>query len=192
MLCRCRSSRWSGAGVLELAQVRDQVAGGQVEHVLQAGEGQRVSVWKQKSRSQPFAECLAHGPFDRLDATAAPDGAGLRVRIQGTTLEGKEIRKTVLLPLGATGDGAQRIARAGLSTTALPDRIQVMAVGLKSPAAKAGFEQGFNVTGIEVERPRPAKEWLFVPALVLLAGIMWRQDRRRRPAAKARTQPAVS
>ena len=116
----------------------------------------------------------------------------MRVQIEGTTLEGKDVRKTVLLPLGAEGDGAQRIAKAGLSTTALPDRVQVMAVGLKSPAAKAGFEQGFNVTGIELERPRPAREWLFVPALLLLAGIMWRQDRRRRPAAKAQRQPAIS
>jgi TRAP transporter 4TM/12TM fusion protein len=125
-------------------------------------------------------------------ATAAPPDSGLRVRIEGTTLEGKDVHKTVLLPMGAEGDGAQRIARAGLTMMTLADRIQVMSVGLKSPAAKAGFEQGFNVTGIEVERSRVAKEWLFVPALLLLAGIMWRQDRRRRPAAKAQSQPAIS
>jgi hypothetical protein len=125
-------------------------------------------------------------------ATAAPSDAALRVRIQGTTLEGKDVSKTVLLPLGTQGDGSQRIARAGLSTTALPDRIQVMAVGLKSPAAKAGFEQGFNVTGIEIERPRPAREWLFIPALLLLAGIMLRQQRRRPRAAKAQSQPAIA
>jgi len=74
----------------------------------------------------------------------------------------------------------------------LPDRIQVMAVGLKSPAAKAGFEQGFNVTGIEVERSRMAKEWLFVPALLLLAAIMWLQQQRRRPSAKTQARHAIS
>jgi hypothetical protein len=125
-------------------------------------------------------------------ATAAPPAAGLRVRIEGTTLEGKDVQKTVLLPLGAEGDGAQRIARAGLTTMTLPDRIQVMAVGLKSPAAKAGFEQGFNVTGIEVERSRMAKEWLFVPALLLLAAIMWLQQQRRRPSAKTQARHAIS
>jgi hypothetical protein len=133
-------------------------------------------------------------PATRLTelATSARAGAGLRVQIEGTTVEGREVRKTVLLPLGSEGPGAQRIARAGLSTMALPDHVQVMAVGLKSPADKAGFEQGFNVTGIEVERERLAKEWLFIPALLLLAGIMWRQDRRRRPMAKVRRQPAIS
>jgi TRAP-type uncharacterized transport system fused permease subunit len=125
-------------------------------------------------------------------ATAAPPDSGLRVRIEGTTLEGKDVHKTVLLPLGAEGDGAQRIARAGLTTMTLPDRIQVMSVGLKSPAGKAGFEQGFNVTGIEVERSRVAKEWLFVPALLLLAVIMWLQQQRRHPAAKIRTRHAIS
>jgi hypothetical protein len=125
-------------------------------------------------------------------ATAAPPDSGLRVRIEGTTLEGKDVHKTVLLPLGAEGDGAQRIARAGLTTMTLADRIQVMSVGLKSPAAKAGFEQGFNVTGIEVERSRVAKEWLFVPALLLLAVIMWLQQQRRHPAAKIRTRHAIS
>jgi len=47
-------------------------------------------------------------------ATSAPKDASLRVRIEGTTLEGKEVRKTVLLPLGNDGDGAQRMAAAGL------------------------------------------------------------------------------
>lgn len=75
---------------------------------------------------------------------------------------------------------------------ALADRVQVMAVGLKSPAAKAGFEQGFNVTGIETERDRPAREWLCVPALLLLAGIMWLQQRRQPATRKSRAAAAVS
>jgi TRAP transporter 4TM/12TM fusion protein len=116
---------------------------------------------------------------------ALPSSAGLRVRIEGTTLEGKEVSKTVLLRLGEEGDGAKRIAASGLRVMSLPTGTQVMSVALNSPADKAGFEQGFMVTGIEVERPRPAKEWLFLPALALLALIMFVQRRR------AATTPAV-
>ena len=116
-------------------------------------------------------------------AAAAPADASLRVRIEGTTIEGKDVKKTVLLPLGAPGGGAQRMAKAGLGTMALPAGVQVMAVALNSPADKAGFEQGFTVTGIETERPRPDKEWLFVPALLLLGAIMLLQ--RLRTAADA-------
>jgi TRAP transporter 4TM/12TM fusion protein len=111
-------------------------------------------------------------------AAAAPPGAGLRVRIEGTTLEGKDVRKTVLLPLADGGSGLQRMAGAGLQVMASPAEIRVASVRLNSPADKAGFEQGFTVTGIETEVPRPAKEWLFVPALVLLGAVALLQRRR--------------
>jgi TRAP-type uncharacterized transport system fused permease subunit len=118
-------------------------------------------------------------------AAAPPTSAGLRVRIEGTTLEGKEVKKTVLLRLGAEGDGKQRIAASGLRVMALPGATTVTSVALNSPADKAGFEQGFTVTGIETERPRLAKEWLFVPALVVLGLVLLVQRRR------AATVPAV-
>src|SRR5206468_1394759 len=41
-------------------------------------------------------------------AESAPRNAGLRLRIEGTTLEGKEVKKTVLLPLGIEGLAPQR------------------------------------------------------------------------------------
>ncbi len=111
-------------------------------------------------------------------AAAAPAGAGLRVRVEGTTIEGKDVKKTVLLPLGAPGPGVQRIAAAGLRVMTQPAGTQVMSVALKSAADKAGFEQGFLVTGIETERPRIAKEWLFVPALLVLGAVALAQRRR--------------
>ncbi len=114
-------------------------------------------------------------------AAAAPPGTGLRVRIEGTTLEGKDVRKTVLLPLAGGGSGLQRMAGAGLQVMASPAEVRVASVKLNSPADKAGFEQGFVVTGIETEVSRPAKEWLFVPALVVL-GVVALLQRRRSPS----------
>ncbi len=111
-------------------------------------------------------------PGSELSARAEnPPPAGLRVRIEGTTLEGKDVKKTVLLPLGGEGSARQRMAKAGLTTMTTPAGTQVMAVALNSAADKAGFEQGFTITGIEVERDRVAKEWLFIPAL-LVAGLV--------------------
>ncbi|MEP6657093.1 MAG: TRAP transporter permease, partial [Betaproteobacteria bacterium] len=115
-------------------------------------------------------------------AADTPRDGGLRLRLEGTSMEGKEIHKTVLLPLDSEGTPAQRVAKSGLTTLVTPADIQVMSVALRSPAAKAGFEQGFRITGIEVERDRPAKEWLFIPALVVLALVMLLQRMRARPA----------
>ncbi|HKB55293.1 MAG TPA: DUF3394 domain-containing protein, partial [Ramlibacter sp.] len=123
-------------------------------------------------------------------AAAAPQGSGLRVRIAGTTIEGKDVKKTVLLPLGEPGSGLQRIRKAGMSVLVTPAGAQIMAVALNSRADKAGFEQGFNVIGIETERLRPAKEWLFVPALLVLGAILMLQRRRGRRAPSAADGPA--
>ena len=71
----------------------------------------------------------------------------------------------------------------------LPTGVQVMGVKLRSAADKAGFEQGLMVSGIETERPRTAKEWLYLPALLLMAGVMLLQ--RRRMGTRA-TRVAVS
>jgi hypothetical protein len=131
----------------------------------------------------PPYEVVPAARFTEL-AAAAPPSSALRVRIAGTTIEGKDVSKTVRLPLGDAGNAAQRIASAGLRTMVVPSGVQVMSVALKSAADKAGFEQGFMVTGIEVERPRPAKEWRFVPALALLGVVVALQRRRagRQPA----------
>jgi len=122
-------------------------------------------------------------------AATAPADAGLRLRIAGTTLEGKNVTKTVYLPLGKEGSAAQRIRASGLTTLVLPDGIQIAAVGLHSAADKAGFEQGFTITGIEIPAPRPAKEWFFIPALGLLAGVYLLQRRRPTTVAPALAAP---
>ena len=122
-------------------------------------------------------------------AGSAPSDAGLRLRIEGTTLEGREVKKTVLLPLGSEGTAAQRISRAGLTTMALPDGVQIAAVTKRSAADKAGLERDFVVTGIEIPAQRPAQEWLFLPALAVLGGIVLLQ--RRRAGAMDRTPAAA-
>jgi len=120
-------------------------------------------------------------------ATSAPEDGSLRLRIAGTSLEGKDVKKTVLLPLGAPGDGVQRMKRAGATFSLLGDRVDVLAVGLKSPAAKAGIEQGFSVTGIEIEADRPAKQWVYLPAalIVLLVVLLQRMRRNDLPSVRA-------
>jgi len=111
-------------------------------------------------------------------ASATAPGGGLRLRIEGTTIEGRELKKTVLLPLSDAGSAAQRISKAGVTIMSVPAGLQIAAVSLHSPAEKAGFEQGFMVTGIETELPRPAQEWMYIPALLLLGVVVLLQRRR--------------
>ncbi len=123
-------------------------------------------------------------------AQAAVGDAGIRVRIAGTSLEGKEVRKTVLLRIVPEGDGLQRIKASGLTLMKVPEGFEIMAVRLKSPADKVGFEQGFKVAGVEVLADRMAKEWLYIPALMVLGLVYGLQRRRPEPLRPAATVAA--
>jgi TRAP transporter 4TM/12TM fusion protein len=120
---------------------------------------------------------------------AAPADERKRVWVAGISLEGKDVRKGVLLPLGEPGPAAERLRRIGLTMMTLGDDVQVAAVKFGSTAEKLGLEQGFQVVSIEVPADRPDKEWMFVPALALL-GLVVLLQRRRGRAATAAPAPA--
>jgi TRAP transporter 4TM/12TM fusion protein len=134
---------------------------------------------------------MIHPPFDEIKGeqmsemiAQAPAGSSKRVWIEGLNLNGDEVRKGVLLPLGEAGDVKTRLGTSGLTVMADGDALMVAAVKFGSQAEKLGIEQSFRITSMEVAADRPAKEWLFVPALALLGAVVWLQ-RRRRPAPKA-------
>ena len=51
-----------------------------------------------------------------------------------------------------------------------------------SQAAKLGVEAGFRVIAVEVPGNRIAREWMFLPALMLIAWVLRRQRLRYGPA----------
>ena len=116
----------------------------------------------------------------------APKDAGLRIWIEGISLEGDEVNKGMLLPLGDVRDaegealGArERLAGAGLSVMTFGDEVRIAAVSFGSRAARLGAEQGFRIVAVEVPAgARPAKEWMYIPALSLLAAV-WLMQRAR-------------
>lgn len=136
---------------------------------------------------------MLYPPYDRIAPTelsriveAAPDEARLRLWMEGITLEGRELSKGLLLPLGPATrpDGTpisarERLSSAGLTIMTLGDQVQIGAVRFGSRAARLGAEQGFDITAIELPAEgRPAKEWMYIPALLLLA-LVWGIQRNR-------------
>ena len=135
-----------------------------------------------------------HPPFESRLATeihavaeALPPGAFLRLGLEGETVTGAPASRAVVLPLGEAGSAEERLARAGLELARLgrgPD-VRVVAVAFGSAAEKAGIRRGWRVASVSVAADRPAKEWMFAPALVLLAAVAAVQaGRRRRSAAR--------
>jgi hypothetical protein len=129
---------------------------------------------------------MLHPPFDEVRGEAmaqviaeAPPNTGKRVWIEGMNMDGKDIRKGVLLPLGAPGDARTRLGHAGLTVMNDGDSLMVMGVRFGSVGEKLGVEQGFRITSLEVPADRPRKEWFYIPALLLLALVVLLQRARR-------------
>ncbi len=139
---------------------------------------------------------LMYPPYDEIPPTEltrlveeAPRNGNLRVWVEGMNLEGQDISKGVLLPLGEKANARERLGAMGLTVMALGDQVQVAAVRFGSQAEKLGLEQGFAITTIEIPSgERPAKEWMYIPAFALLA-LVWAMQKprqRRREAERAR------
>jgi len=132
---------------------------------------------------------MLYPPYQELPASEltrlveeAPRNDNLRIWVEGISLEGEEVSKGMLLPLGDTAPSArERLGRVGLTLMSLGDEVQVAAVRFGSQSEKLGLEQGYKIARIEVPSvDRPSREWMFVPALTLLGFVWFAQARRAR------------
>jgi Domain of unknown function (DUF3394) len=118
----------------------------------------------------------------------APPNTSKRIWVESENLDGDVVRKGVLLPLGEAGEARERLSRVGVRITSFAGDVQVSQVQFGSAAAKLGLNQGQKIVGIELLADRPAKEWMFLPALALLLLIMAVQRARgRRDLARPAT-----
>ncbi|MDP1900078.1 MAG: TRAP transporter permease [Rubrivivax sp.] len=123
-------------------------------------------------------------------ARDAPDGGRLVMVIAGSTIEGKEIGKTVAVrladrPAQGAVDGRKRLAEAGLTLVTLGGQTQIAQVKFGSRAQKSGFEQGWNVQTLKVRTDRPNPHWFYLPALLLAALVWWNQGKRLARSGRA-------
>lgn len=131
-------------------------------------------------------------PFDELPPTElnrlveqAPPNGSLRIWVEGLSIEGNEISRGVLLPLGEPAASArERLTAAGVSVMDFAGQVQVSMVRFGSAAERLGLEQGLEISHIEVPAgERPSKDWMYLPALALLALVMALQRMRMRRSA---------
>lgn len=125
----------------------------------------------------PLIEAPASTIVER--AAETPQGGKLRLTIEGISIEGNDVRKTVLLSFNTPpGDGRERLKAEGLTVSIAGDTVEVAQVDFASQAERIGIEPFFEVTGLLIEADRPDKEWMFLPALILLGAVFFAQRRR--------------
>ncbi|GAA4418575.1 hypothetical protein GCM10011450_04270 [Advenella faeciporci] len=130
-------------------------------------------------------------PVTELYTVAAdlPESTRFVAVLQGFSIEGDEIVKTVAvnLPALVEGDdpsnkelaGRKRLNGAGLNFMVLGDQVQLASVRFGSNAQKSGWDAGWDVLELKVPNPaRPSELWFFVPALIIILLVWLAQGRR--------------
>ena len=124
-------------------------------------------------------------------AASIPREGNLQMLVEGETIDGKFLRKTVLLPLGPSGDGTERLMNAGLELREEEGKVLVDNVVFGSPAQNVGIDFDWEIINVQVEADRPPKQLIFVPALILLGFVAMLQYRRREAAASPPPEAAA-
>ena len=130
---------------------------------------------------------ILHAPYEERPAnelvrraSEAPADYPIVMVIQGASVEGDDVKKTVAVQLGRPGEGHQRLADAGMTVRIAEDEVRIASVKFGSRAKKSGIEQGWRVSSIKVPADRPSAHWVYIPALALVAFVFFLQRARLR------------
>ena len=108
-----------------------------------------------------------------------PPNADLRLHLEGESIEGNLVSKMVVLPMGESAPGKARLEKAGLELRTEKKRVFVDMVTFNSLAQKAGIDFDWEILSLQIPTDRPAKQWMYFPALALLGLVVIRQRQRR-------------
>ncbi|WP_102110230.1 TRAP transporter permease [Oceaniglobus roseus] len=125
-------------------------------------------------------------------AEATPVGDDLRLRIAGVNDLGDPVEFVALLPIGEGATGDERLENAGLTFREEDGRMLIDDVAFGSPAAEAGLDWDQEVLRVLKPEAVPSKYWMFIPALALLALVVFLQRGRaaKVPARRPRESTA--
>ncbi len=128
----------------------------------------------------PF-EDVAPAEIERA-AMDAPVGADLRVRVDGLNAVGDPVSFVALLPVVEGATGAERLQAVGLEYVKNGEEVVIDNVAFDSPAQKAGLDWDQKIVRVLAPVDQPSKYLMYIPALILLAGVVLLQRRRANPS----------
>ena len=128
---------------------------------------------------------MVHDPYRDIppaEIAQALDEVGsdsqLRLQIRGEDAVGDPREFTVLLGIPAGESGEQKLEKLGMALYKEGDRVLIDSVAFGSPAADAGLEFDQEILRVRAPTDRMAKEWMWIPGLLLFGLVVWLQRRR--------------
>ncbi|MEO0763085.1 MAG: DUF3394 domain-containing protein, partial [Pseudomonadota bacterium] len=104
-------------------------------------------------------------------AGEVPEGEDLRLTVAGLNDIGDPITFTALVPM-AGASGAERLENAGMIVIDRDGKTIIDDVGFDSPAAAAGLDWDQEILEVLQPTAQPSKYLMFLPVLLVLAGLM--------------------
>ncbi|WP_456269047.1 TRAP transporter permease [Kushneria sp. AK178] len=120
------------------------------------------------------------------------EGQSLRVAIEGLDDYGAAMRLVIEVPAVEGDSGQARLDNLGLMLRQEDGDTLVDMVSWGSQASELGFDMDQTITSVALPRERFAKEWLWIPALGVLALIVFLQRRRRTDHTGSQAASAAS
>jgi TRAP transporter 4TM/12TM fusion protein len=115
----------------------------------------------------------------------AARGERITMLVEGVTIEGATVRKTVSVPVGEGGDPRLRLRAVGLGVAPAGDKVMITNAAFGSYAKRLGLEAGYEVVAVLEPADRPSRAIPAAMALVAAGGIAGLQFARSRKAAPA-------
>jgi hypothetical protein len=135
-------------------------------------------------------------PFDEVAPTEiqqaandTPPGEDLRLRVAGMNDLGDPIEFVAILPIAEGATGEEKLENAGLLFRTDGEKMIIDDVSFDSAAQNAGLDWDQEVLRVLKPVPQPTKYLMFIPALLLLALVVFLQ--RGRAARSPREQAAA-
>lgn len=114
-------------------------------------------------------------------AEKLPSKAQIRVQVVGENLEGKAIDKVVMLPVGEPAAGEARLKNAaGLELRNENGKLFVDNVVFGGAAEKQKIDFDWEIASVQISQDRPAKQWFYILAILLLSLVWFSQKSRQR------------
>ncbi len=126
--------------------------------------------------SPPF-EDVPPAQIEQAAMAVAP-GQDLRLRIDGLNAVGDPVTFTALLPVAEGETGAERLLNSGLELIQSGEEVIIDNVAFDSAAQDAGLDWDQQIVRVMTPVAQPSKYWMFIPAILVLALIVWMQRRR--------------
>ena len=118
-------------------------------------------------------------------ALNSPIGEKLRIEVDGLNAVGDPVTFTALLPVAEGETGKERLEAVGLILDINGDDVIVNDATFDSAAKKAGFDWDQKIKSVLAPADAPSKYWMYIPALILLGGVVMLQRGRANRARPA-------